>query len=259
MKFIFTLSLSFITFSLAAQLTEKIETDRPDQTECPYTVPHHWIQAEMGIVKEKPGTKISHWSIPSVLWKYGISEKMELRVITEYSSYTFDNKYKDTIGFHPVHIGFKLQLWEEKGWLPKTSIIAQAGFNRLASKDFRSLSFLAPNFRFTMQNTFTEEISLGYNIGAEWDDTKSNAVFAYTFAPGFSLSEQWYAYVEAFGFIQKGEAAQHNIDGGFAYNSSSNVKLDLSGGIGISKESPAWYVNLGCSFRFALKRKTNKE
>ncbi len=56
------------------QLTEKIETDRPDQTESPYTVPKKWFQSETGfnIENEKDGSKT--FIHPTMLNKYGISK-----------------------------------------------------------------------------------------------------------------------------------------------------------------------------------------
>ncbi|HET9057584.1 MAG TPA: transporter [Chitinophagaceae bacterium] len=259
MKILIPLFL-LIFSNVTAQLTPKIETDRPDQTESPYTVPYKWFQIESGLVKEQIIKNVSSYTIPTILWKYGLSEKTELRLITEYSLFYTRNKFADSTKLQPIQLGFKWNICEEKGLRPKASLIAHTGFNRLGSRFFRPLSFFAPNFRFTLQNSLTESISLGYNLGVEWEDTKSSAVGIYTFAPGFNLTDNWYAYVEIFGFVQKGESAQHNIDGGLAYNVTSNCKLDISTGFGISQDSPEWYVNLGGSFRFALqKKKVNKK
>jgi hypothetical protein len=74
--------------------------------------------------------------------------------------------------------------------------------------------------------------------------------FVYTFAPGYSISERWYAYVEAFGSIWKDSSPENSIAGGAAFNVNDNFKIDASGGIGISKEAPAYYFSLGASVRF---------
>jgi hypothetical protein len=76
------------------------------------------------------------------------------------------------------------------------------------------------------------------------------ATWIYTFAPGINLSEKWYGYVEAFGFISKINKPQHSLDGGIAYYISNDLKVDLSSGFGISKEAPDWYIAIGASFRF---------
>jgi hypothetical protein len=62
-------------------------------------------------------------------------------------------------------------------------------------------------------------------------------------------------YAEIFGFILKDEAPQHNIDGGIGYYLTNDVKLDVSGGFGISRTSPRNYFALGISFRVNTKKK----
>ena len=259
MKITRLLILLFIPVFVMAQDTKEIETDRPDQTESPYTVPHKWAQIEFGLIKEHQEKEVNSWTLPAILWKYGISKKAELRLITEYNTFRYGKKFIDTTGLQPLQLGFKINLFEENGLRPKTSLIAHTGFNRLGSKFFNPLSLFAPNFRFTMQNSLSENISLGYNLGAEWEDTKSLPVWIYTLVTGFSLNDKWYSYIEAFGFIENRESSQHNIDAGLAYSINNDCKLDISGGAGISKESPAWYVSIGGSIRFAFLKKKSQE
>jgi Putative MetA-pathway of phenol degradation len=250
-KIIFTVFFNIAaTFTMAQE--GKIETDRPDQTECPFTVPKKWLQFEAGTNAQKNTASVKEYLHPTLLTKYGISKKFELRIITTVQTgiYTLQPGYTVTTkGLLPVEIGGKISLWEEKKLLPKTSLIFHAAFPKLASKTYNA-DKLAPNFRFTMQNTLSKNIALGYNLGAEWDGFTNTATWIYTFAPGFNLSEKWYAYIEAFGFITKGEAPQHSLDAGIAYFITDNLKFDLSGGPGISKNAPQRYIALGASFRF---------
>jgi len=140
-------------------------------------------------------------------------------------------------------------LWKEKKMLPQTAFLFHVGLPFMASKVFRA-DHLAPSFRFAMQNSLTKNIGLGYNIGAEWDGFSSTPAWLYTLSTGFNLGEKWYAYTEVFGFIQKNEKPQHNLDGGFGYYISNDVKIDLSGGFGISQAAPKSYIATGVSFRF---------
>ena len=242
---IFLLCSSFLN----AQV-EKIDTDRPDQTESAATVPFHYFQAEFGFNKENLFERNYDIIHPTALLKYGL-KKFEFRLeATCKSSYEhFIPNPKWTTGFDPVEIGFKAALWEEKKWLPKTSLIVHLGIPALASESFRP-DHLFPSFRFTLQNSITNNIGIGYNIGAEWDGYTSTPTWLYTFSPGFNLGKKWYAYIEAFGFIRKNETPQHNIDGGIAYYFSNDVKIDVSGGFGISDTAPKNYIAFGGSFRF---------
>jgi hypothetical protein len=238
--------------AITAIAQEKIETDRPDQTETPFTVPKGWWQFEVGLTKEKLSYG-SLYTLPTILSKYGVSEKFELRLITGYTSH-YTTKFTDTFGLSPVQVGFKLGLVEEQGIIPKISFIAHTGLSRLASKYYRGSSFFAPNFRFTMQHSLSDRVGLGYNLGAEWGDTRDNPIWIYTLAPGFNIGENWYAYIEAFGYIQSRKYAEHNFDGGIAYFLTDNTKLDLSAGVGLINSSLKHYIAAGFSFRIPSKK-----
>ena len=252
--------LLFSCAGLKAQI-EKIDTDRPDQTESAFTVPAGWLQCELGLSKEKYGSGpsiLNSWTLPTLLTRYGLSKKWELRLITEYVRWGNQHRlYADTIGLLPVQVGFKVNFVEEKGIIPRISLIGHAGFNRLSSKlsNAHFGSFFSPRLCFTFQNSLSERIAIGYNLGVEWADTNESPVWFYTFAPGFTLGEKWYAYTEAFGSFEKNEKAQHTFDIGVAYYLNDNTKFDLSGGVGIAGSIPNNYIAIGLSFRCNTKKK----
>ena len=227
-----------------------IATDRPDQTECPFIVPKGYFQAENGLFYEKTDANSHTAAYPSVLWKYGISDNFELRLITEYVS---EKRINDTgKGFTPITVGFKVRLMEEKGILPKTSFIGHLAVPTLASKAFRA-DFYAPSFRFTMQHTLSDKLLLAYNLGAEWDGITPETTFIYTVTTGLSLTEKLGAYVELYGFTPQNQSADHRFDGGLTYLISNNVMMDVSGGVGLSQNAPSYFVSLGLSYRFKMR------
>lgn len=237
----------------AAQDLERMETDRPDQTECPFIVPKKWIQAEMGFNYEKTSPALNTFIYPTLLTKYGLSQKLELRLITTLLS---EREHRipgpvTNAGLEPVEIGCKAALLEEKGFRPKTSLIAHIAIPALSSEKFKPDKF-APNFVFTMQHTISSTMAIGYNLGAAWDGFSNSPAWIYRLSPGFNLGTRFYAYIEAFGFIQKNETANHNIDGGVAYYFNNDIKLDLSAGKRLSATSINYYIALGASFRFKL-------
>lgn len=231
---------------------EKIDTDRPDQTESAVLVPKKWVQFEMGFSKQVNSPTENEFQYPTLLSKYGISKRFEFRLITTIQNNTDQSNpavRKNNAGLVPVEVGAKIALWEEKKLLPKTSLIFHVGIPKLASS-YHQVNHLAPNFRFTMQHSLTKKIGLGYNIGAEWDGMHKEATWIYTFAPGINLSEKWYGYIEAFGFVSKVNSPEHSLDGGIAYYIRPDLKIDLSSGFGISQAAPDWYIAIGASFRF---------
>jgi len=92
-------------------------------------------------------------------------------------------------------------------------------------------------FRFAMQNTLSKIVSLGYNLGAEWDGESPTPSWIYTIATGFNISDKRFSYVESYGFITKGSLPDHNVDAGVTSLFSKDAQLDLSGGFGLSSTS----------------------
>lgn len=236
----------FISSSINSQELEPIQADRPDQTETPAIVPKGMFQVETGLTFQKNDAVSKSFSLPSTLWKYGVNENFELRLITEFLSEEINNeKFK---GFTPVYVGFKVKLIYEKGIVPKTSFIGHISLPNSSSKEFKT-EFFTPEFRFVMQHTLSEKISFSYNLGAEWEGFSAEPTFIYTNAIGYSITEKLGSYIEIFGFIPQKENSNHSFDGGITYLINPNFMLDLSSGIGISKNAPKNYFAFGFSFR----------
>jgi len=252
MKIKFTLICLFVlTFAVAQenpQPKEPIEADRPDQTETPSTVPKGMFQVETGFTYEKTDGNSDSFSLPSVLWKYGVNENFELRLITEFVTDKTKTPTTETSGFTPVWVGCKIKISDEKGIIPKTSFIGHIQLPNMASTKYKA-NYWAPQFRFTMQHSLSEKLTLSYNLGSEWDGITAEPTFIYTLSTGYSFTEKLGGYVELFGFAPQQDKAEHNFDGGLTYLLSDNFMLDLSSGIGISQNAPDLYVSAGCSLR----------
>ena len=250
-KFIFMFQklLIFFLFFTSLCFSQKIkplEADRPDQTETPAIVPIGMFQAETGFTFQKNDSQSRTFSLPSTLWKYGITNNIELRLITEFV-YEKTNNQK-TSGLTPVFIGFKINLCEEKGLLPKTSFIGHVSLSNAAYSNYKT-NFSAPEFRFTMQHTLSEKMSLGYNLGCEWDGFTSVPTYVYTLTTGYSITENLGSYIELFGFVPENDRANHNFDGGLTYLINDNFMIDASSSIGLTDNAPEHYFALGFSIR----------
>jgi hypothetical protein len=251
MKTFLTIIILLLGTPVFSQDTGRMESDRPDQTESPFITKKKYIQAEFGF-NIAQDHQLSTIVIPTSLIKYGVCKKFELRLITEINSQETpliipQGSHFET-GLVPLKVGGKLSLWEEKGLLPKTAVLAHLTFPKIASKYFQA-SKVAPEFRLAMQHTLSNNIGLGYNIGTEWDGESNTPAWIYTIGPGFNLGKNAYMYVELFGDFQKDRTPDHNFDAGFAWYVSDNTKLDISSGFSLSN-SKQYYVALGFSFRF---------
>jgi Putative MetA-pathway of phenol degradation len=239
--------------ALIGQNIESIATDRPDQTECANIVPVGFFQLENGFSIEKNnynGLKTREVTYFSSLLKYGISKRIELRLIVENSKIEQKSGAEKFIakGLNPVQFGFKTNLFHANGLLPETSLIAHIGFPKLASQS-KGQAKLSPNFRFTMQHQVTEKATLAYNIGAEWDGDTQQGAAIYTLTTSRSLADKIGAYIEFYGFLSKAFPSQHNFDGGFTMLLKDNILIDISASKGLIASATGNYISLGLSFR----------
>lgn len=254
-KKIFTVLLCFFMLlnSMRAQNgIPSIQLDRPDQTECPFITPVHYIQMENGFNIEKIDKNRRNYVYPTSLIKYGINQKFEFRFIAEYIS--TKNTGITQSGLTPVTFGFKTALLEEKGIIPKTSFIGHITTSRLGSKEFKT-PYIAPSFRFTMQHTITSNMVLAYNLGAEWNGIDPDQTYIYTLTTGFSLTDRLGCYTELYGFIRPYMKPDHRCDGGLTYLVNNNFMLDISGGVRLTENAPDNYLSLGLSYRFKVSNR----
>ncbi|MEN9702881.1 MAG: hypothetical protein RLZZ209_307, partial [Bacteroidota bacterium] len=142
---------------LYAQSIGRIETDRPDQTECPFIVKKGYFQAEMGF-NQSPAETL----FPTSLLKIGLTKRLELRYVSVLS------KEKDQVTrFQTQAVGFKLALFEPSKWRPRTSVIVHYNW------DHQNRDFSEKNLRghsvgdavFTFQNDLSDRFGIGYNLG----------------------------------------------------------------------------------------------
>lgn len=225
---------------------ETIQLDRPDQTESVFVVPKNYLQAETGFMFEKINNTDKNFYLPTILWKYGLNNKVELRLITEFSK-TITNSEKN-YNLQPITLGFKTALIEEKGIIPKISFI---GGIEIGKNEILQRKIVIPEFRFTFQNTINEKTSLGYNLGMTWNEELLET-YLYTFTLGKTITQKLNYFVEMYGFISPNQTADQRINGGVTYLVNNDFMLDTSAGIGLSKISPKYFLSMGISYRLKL-------
>lgn len=246
MNYIHLILVFLFTQMVIAQKAEPIQADRPDQTETPSLVPKGMFQLEAGFSYQRNKANSTSLALPSALWKYGVNENFEIRLITEF---VVDKEFETkTSGINPILIGCKIKIAEEKGIFPKTSFIGHMSIPNAASTPYKT-DFYAPEFRFVMQHTLSERFSLSYNLGSEWDGVSPEATFIYTLTTGYAVTKKIGSYLEVFGFAPQKQIANHTLDGGITYLITNDFMLDLSSGVGLTELAPDYYCAFGFSFR----------
>jgi hypothetical protein len=246
------IAVSFLPFAAAAQ-SEKMETDRPSESLSPTTVLQKHFQVEAGFRREHNNQDDQRQDVylyPSALLKYGLAKKLELRVLLE-NEVDYDylpDKQKSAAGFVPIKIGLKYTLFEGKGLVPKTAVIARVDVPKWASTDFKA-DFVAPLFRLAMESKLTEKCKLVYNVGEEWEEDDVHGSFFYSVSPQLEITERLQVFAETYAHLSKDKTADYVFDAGFLYQFTPNFQFDAFAGVGMSKISPKNFVEAGLSLR----------
>ncbi|MFM8347270.1 MAG: hypothetical protein ACKOAR_04420, partial [Bacteroidota bacterium] len=142
---------SVIPFRAAAQATGRMDTDRPDQAECASVVRAGYVQAEAGFNANRFDTG-NEWIFPTLLAKYGIANKLELRYISVLKS------TGGAVTYQPDAAGVKVFLFDEKGSRPRATVIAQYHFDdtKRDNSEYNRKQHSVGELMFTFQNNFSE-------------------------------------------------------------------------------------------------------
>jgi len=240
MKYWFVLLSTFLISSQYISAQELI-TDRPDQTESAMIVPQYHLQWEAGTQYDDTNTG-GEWTLLTNLFRYGVSDKLELRIVTEIVSAPRRGFDSNQLGTTDIQIGLKYKLLTgpiDIAYLGH--LIAPNGSIHTTSDSWGTVN------RINIEHDISENISSAYNFGYELTEAGSNGNFVYTWAVGFALTEKLGYYAELFGGYEEFETWTSNFSTGFVYLYKDNLQFDFSIGSGITQRSN--YYNLGFSWR----------
>lgn len=255
MKKAIIFTLLFLSSRLFAQETPDLITDRPDQTESAATVPHKSLQIETGFIwgnDETSTLKTSSTTYNTTLLRYGLLNNFELRLGMEYNGDKFENKQlKNTSsinGLSPLHAGFKIKITEEEGWKPEMAFLAGLDLPFTAATDYKT-DYTAAGMRLSFAHTLSDRLSVGYNLGAEWDGDTAIPGYFYSLALGIGITDKIGAFTEFYGTFFENNTAEHLFDAGFTYLIKPKLQIDLSGGLGLNDNALDSFISCGLSYR----------
>ena len=230
---------------------DPIRADRPDQTETSFLVPDGYFQMEFGfsITDTDPGFLYTY---PSALWKYGLTDNFELRLITQYVTIQKEPNPNQN-GFLPLAAGLKARLSEQKGVLPKVSFIGHVRVPGVVSDEFES-TWLAPDLKLAFDHIVSDFFSVGYNAGLFWDGENPEPFFTYTLSTGYAITNRLGAFAEVYGATRQRDQdpMQLYANAGLTYLIGNDFLLDVSASQGLTEDANLRYVAAGFSYRFKL-------
>lgn len=224
-----------------AQESGPIVTDRPTQSAAASTVGKSRFLIETGFIFENTN-EFSDYLNFNTLIRYGISDRVEVRLLANYDRTDGDDFIVSSIG--STGIGTKVFLVDNENAFADISVIGQINLPTGDENDEAT-----GEIRFNFANTLSSEFSLGYNLGFFVSPDRENEVSPfYSIVLGVAIVERLTAFVEPYGFLN--EPTDHRINAGLIYLLNNRFQLDISGGLGLAENSPESFVGFGVALGF---------
>ena len=242
----------------AAARPDEIETDRDSFTFAPTTAgaQRTILEASYSFIDNRLGPE-AH-SVPELLVRRGLGEKVELRLGFNYEAGGPGTVSGNEIGGEDVIseyesrvlYGTKVETSEQDGWIPQSALVVQG---------------YTPTYGPTTQSTVVAGESFGWRFakGWEWNSAMrygTGFVEADAFnqwAPSSVLKipvgERWNVHTEYFGIFSSGKELPLNIQyisfGGHVLV-TKDLELGLRYGWGLNDTTPNFFTNVGVGLRY---------
>jgi len=237
-----------------AVFSQTIVTDRPDQTESSSTIEKGSLQIETGILLGFTDDDFSserQLLAPTTLFRYGITNGIELRVLSQFESLKDQNSIQKVSGISDLEIGTKIQLFKKADVNTEIAflshVILPTGSKMLSNDKFGTIN------KFSVSHELSDVIGLGYNVGYDYFG-EGKGDLTYSVSLGISVTDTFGIYIEPYGSLNDFDTYESNFDAGITYLVKDNCQLDFSLGTGINHTMN--YLSVGCSINIA-KVKTN--
>ena len=227
------------------QVNGQIVTDRPDQTESSSTVGNGNLQIEAGLLIGFAGedeNAVRQILAPTTLFRYGITEGIELRLLSQLESIKIQDQLNQ--GISDIEIGAKIQIFKREESRFEVAFISHllvpTGTEGVSIGNFGTLNRLA------VSQEINETLGLGYNLGYNYFG-RGSGMLTYSAVLGVGVNDKVAIYIEPYGKLIDMEEFVLNFDAGLTYLVKDNLQLDFSFGTGLTHRMN--YISLGCCWK----------
>jgi hypothetical protein len=231
-------------------------TDRPDVADSPYAVGKNVFQIESGFLYEI--SQNSHTNVntnfPGFLFRYGIIEPLELRLITGINSgYNDLGDSKERYNsFDNLNLGLKYELYQgfiDLGIMAYT-VLPTASNSNDGEDNVGAMLLLSHNV--------TESISFSYNVGMELDgiygdngsDFTDGGRIILAYSIGYGITEKLSLFTELYGsYIDENDMMRYYFDSGMLYLINDDLQADMTFGFDLMDDETYNFFTIGLSYR----------
>jgi hypothetical protein len=243
-----------------AEEVPPLASDRPDFTEASSTVGLGVAQLEFGYTffHDDDGvteTELHSWGEP--LLRVGVlRDWLEFRIATAPVTETQRTVQgeQSVSGLEDLYLGMKCGLTPQAGIRPEMALVAQmlvpVGSSALTADE------VLPGLNWLYGWDVTEHVSLAGSTQFNRRRTSSGEGFtlwAQSLTVGLSLTENWGAYTEWFGFFPHSAddaKPEYYFDGGLTYALTPDLQWDIRAGVGLNDAAADFFTGTGLVVRF---------
>ena len=237
---------------------DEIETDRDSFTFAPTTAgaQRTILESSYSFIDIRQGPE-AH-SVPEVLVRRGLGEKVELRVGFNYEAGGPGTVSGTEVGGEDiiaeyesrVLYGTKVETSEQAGWIPQSALVVQ-GYTPTYGPSTQSTMVAGEAFGWRFANGWAWNSAMRYGTGfAEADAFNQWAPSTVLKIP---VGERWNVHTEYFGIFSSGKEVPLNVQfisfGGHVLV-TKDFELGLRYGWGLNETTPNFFTNVGLGMRY---------
>ena len=247
-KLFITILMICASFGAWAQKEAEFTADRPGASTGPAVVGHKVIQLEQGVQYDGDGGA-GIFTFSNTLLRYGLFLNMELRLGGDGFIYQNTNGGVEQWfpAFSGLSVGTKIKCFDGVGAIPAVSVLADFSIPNTATKGYE-VDHLAPSLYLLFENPVNDWLSIGYNVGAEWDGTLPSPTTFAALCLGFSATDSLGGFVESYNYFNK-LGNVYALDFGLNWQVSRKVQLDIAANMDITNPSHCWAISCGVAWQ----------
>lgn len=238
----------FITFSLllpmflAAQNEVQVSTDRPTMCAAPYVVAQKHLQLESGMECSWNDKNIT---LPVAMLRYGLTRHAEVRLLLAGALSQNESAWKYNTS--QLSLGAKMKISDGNKWIPQVSLLTNLVIP--CTKNMWETTHIAPQMYLLLQNDVTDNFSLCYNLGAEWNGIDATPTTFLAVSPSLCITDKLGVFVENYNYFTKKRnhkcEVSNNIDFGLTWQVKSMLQLDVYSGFNLNSFGTKPFVGIG--------------
>lgn len=226
-----------LIFCINFNYAQLISTDRPSaQTDNSYSLYHKAFQIESGLIYSSVNDEIQNSSVPNLLFRYGLLDRLELRFSTNLLHTTIEKEFI----ISPLQFGTKIQLLREEKY--QVAFLSMYSFNEQASEVLTKIVG-----GYSISDNFNIGYTFGYLSAKKFVDKSLN----YSIFLSNSFNDKISAFLEFYGntkYNLETPINQLNFDLGASYLITNKMQVDAYFGTGLNNDM--YFGSIGFSYLF---------